>query len=105
MFYLNSTLNFGIPPLLVFQLEVYYKVERLLTGLTAKWKGRTARWYSNKTSLNTLCAKDAIKFYVVPFELSSYPSALEQLSFSSSQDHRFHHLLVLNMHLIKDNHK
>ena len=37
MFYLNSTLNFGIPPVLVFQLEVYYyKVERLLTGLTAQ---------------------------------------------------------------------
>ena len=35
MFYLNSTLNFGIPPVLVFQLEVYYKVDRLLTGLTA----------------------------------------------------------------------
>ena len=51
MFYLNSTLNFGIPPVLVFQLEVYYKVDRLLTGLTAKQKGTTARWYSNKTSL------------------------------------------------------
>ena len=50
MFYLNSTLNFGIPPLLVFQLEVYYKVDRLLTGLTAHQKGTTARWYSNKTS-------------------------------------------------------
>ena len=35
MFYLNSTLNFGIPPVLVFQLEVYCKVGRLLTGLTA----------------------------------------------------------------------
>ena len=51
MFYLNSTLNFGIPPVLVFQLEVYYKVDRLLTGLTAQPKGTTARWYSNKTSL------------------------------------------------------
>ena len=51
MFYLNSTLNFGIPPALVFQLEVYYKVDRLLTGLTAQPKGTTARWYSNKTSL------------------------------------------------------
>ena len=51
MFYLNSTLNFGIPPVLVFQLEVYYKVDRLLTGLTAQQKGTTARWYSNKTSL------------------------------------------------------
>ena len=51
MFYLNSTLNFGIPPVLVFQLEVYYKVDRLLTGLTAQQKGTTARWYPNKTSL------------------------------------------------------
>ena len=51
MFYLNSTLNFGIPPVLVFQLEVYYKIGRLLTGLTAQLKGTTARWYSNKTSL------------------------------------------------------
>ena len=53
MFYLNSTLNFGIPPiLLVFQLKVYYKVDRILTGLTAKQKGTTARWNSNKTSLS-----------------------------------------------------
>ena len=51
MFYLNSTLNLGIQPVLVFQLEVYYKVDRLLTGLTAQQKGTTARWYSNKTSL------------------------------------------------------
>jgi len=51
LFKLNSTLNFGIPTVLVFQLEVYYKVDRLLTGLTAQQKGTTARWYSNKTSL------------------------------------------------------
>ena len=51
MFYLNSTLNFGMPPELMFQLEVYYKVDRLLTGLTVQQKGTTARWYSNKTSL------------------------------------------------------
>ena len=51
MFYLNSTLNFGIPPVLVFQLVVYYKVDRLLTGLTAQQKGTTAQWYSSKTSL------------------------------------------------------
>ena len=38
MFYLNSTLNFEIPPAFVFQLEVYYKVDRLLTGLTAQQK-------------------------------------------------------------------
>ena len=52
MFYLNFTLNFGIPPELVFQFEVYFNVERLLTGLTAQQKGTTARWYSNKTSLS-----------------------------------------------------
>ena len=43
MFYLNSTLNFGIPLVLVFQLEAYYKVDRLLTGLTAQQKGTPAR--------------------------------------------------------------
>ena len=32
MFYLNSNLNFGIPSVLIFQLEVYYKVDRLLIG-------------------------------------------------------------------------
>ena len=52
MFYLNSTLSFGIPPVFVFQLEFYYKVDRLLTGLTAQQKGTTARWYSNKISLH-----------------------------------------------------
>ena len=52
MFYLNSTLNFGIPPVMVFQLEVYYEVDRLLNGLTAQQKGPTGRWYSNKTSLD-----------------------------------------------------
>ena len=51
MFYLNTTITFGIPLVLVFQLEVYCKVDRLLTGLTAQQKGTTARWYSNKTSL------------------------------------------------------
>ena len=51
MVYLNSTLDFGILPVLVFQLEVYTKVDRLLTGLPAQQKGITARWYSNKTSL------------------------------------------------------
>ena len=34
MFYLNSTLNIGMPPVLVFQLEVFYKIYRLLIGLT-----------------------------------------------------------------------
>ena len=52
MFYLNSTLNFGISPVLVFQLEIYYKADRLLNGLTAQQKGTTVQWYSNKTSLS-----------------------------------------------------
>ena len=52
MFYLNSTSNFGIPPVLVFQLEVYYKVDKLLTGLTAQQEGTTARRYTNKTTLS-----------------------------------------------------
>ena len=43
LFYLNSTLNFGIPIVFVFQLEVYYKADRLLTGLTAQQKGTTAQ--------------------------------------------------------------
>ena len=47
MFYLNSTLNFGIPPVLVFQLEIYYKLDRLLTGPPTQQKGTTARWYSS----------------------------------------------------------
>ena len=51
MFYLNSTLNLEIQPIRVFQLEVYNKVDRLLTGITALQKGTTAQWYSNKTSL------------------------------------------------------
>ena len=51
IFHLNPTLNFGIPPVLVFQWEVYYKVDRLVTGLPAQQKGTTALWYSNKTSL------------------------------------------------------
>ena len=50
--FLNSTLNSGIPPVLLFQLEVYCEVDRLLTGLTSQQKGTPAQWYSNKTSLD-----------------------------------------------------
>ena len=53
MFYLNSTINFGIPLVLVFQLEVYYLADKLLTGLTAQQKGTTTPNYSNKTYLAT----------------------------------------------------
>ena len=40
-----------MPLVLVFRSEVYYKVDRLLCGLTTQQKGTSARWYSNKTSL------------------------------------------------------
>ena len=46
-----KTIFWNTPPVLVFHLEVYYKVDRLLTGQTAQQKGTTARWYLNKTSL------------------------------------------------------
>ena len=67
MFYLNSTLNFEIPPVLVFQLEVYYKVDRLLTGLTAQQKGTTALWYSNKTSLSYYTYFDTYTYYNIRY--------------------------------------
>ena len=62
MFHLNSPLNFGIPPVLVFQLVVYYKVDRLLTGLTAQQKGTTVRWYSSKTSLHS---SSCLKWHII----------------------------------------
>ena len=68
MFYLNSTLNFGISPVLVFQLEVHYKVDRLLTGLIAQQKGTTAQWYTNKTSLPAKFKK----FHYLLFTLTPY---------------------------------
>ena len=40
-----NTTSIGIP------VRSYYKVDRLLTGLTAQQKGKTAQWYSNKTPL------------------------------------------------------
>ena len=36
---------------LVSQSEVYYKVDRLLTGPTAQQSVKTARWDTNKTIL------------------------------------------------------
>ena len=42
-FYYFSTLNFEIPAVLIFQLEVYYKADRLLTGLTAQQIGTPVR--------------------------------------------------------------
>ena len=70
MFYLNSTLNFGLPPVLLFQLEVYYKEDRLLNGLTAQQKGTTSRWYS----------KAALVVNQLKTQLSNrYPSIYKQL--------------------------
>ena len=40
-----------MPSVLEFKLEVYYKVDRFLSGLTAQQKGTSAQWYSIKTSL------------------------------------------------------
>ena len=40
--YLNTILNSKLPAALVFQLEVYYNVDRLLIGLTAQQIGATA---------------------------------------------------------------
>ena len=51
MFYLNSTLYFGIPLVLVFQLEVDYKVDRLLTSPTAQQSVTAAQWDSNNAPL------------------------------------------------------
>ena len=67
MFYLNSNLNFGIPLSLVFQLEVYCKVDRLLTGPTAQQNGTTALWYSNKTSLYLwkICHEVSFVYYIL----------------------------------------
>ena len=44
-------LKFRIPAALTFQLQVYYKVDRLQTGLTAQQIGTTAWRYLNKASL------------------------------------------------------
>ena len=67
MFYLNSNLNFAILPVLVFQLEVYYKEDGLLTGLTSQQKGTIARWYSDKTSLRPLNKKifKKLKIFII----------------------------------------
>ena len=73
MFYLNTTLNFGIPPVLLFQLEVYCEVDRLLTGLTAQQKGTPAQWYSNKTSLvDTHPQISYLLFISVSYDLNNF---------------------------------
>ena len=51
----GNTESIGIPS------KVYYKVDRLLTGITVQQIGATARWHSNKTPLSTL-GKDDIDF-------------------------------------------
>ena len=82
-------LNFGIPPVLIFQLEVYYKVDRLLTGLTAQPKGTTARWYSNKTSLCilSLCFGKVLKIvYSTVSYFYCFCVFLEKFSFPHLSD-------------------
>ena len=54
VFLLLEPLNFGITLVMVSQLEVYYKVDRLLTGITAVQTGTTVPWDSNKTALIVL---------------------------------------------------
>ena len=54
MFYLNSTLNIGIPLVLVFQLEVYFKVDRPLTGLTDQLKEQLLDAKKNILKSNSL---------------------------------------------------
>ena len=44
-FHFWTNLNFEIPTAQVFQLEVYHKVERLQTGLTAQQIGTSAQCY------------------------------------------------------------
>ena len=56
---------------MVFQVEVYYKVDRLLTGLTTQ-PTTTARWYSNKTSLNDFCSEISYVL-VMSFQIKDYP--------------------------------
>ena len=50
-FYHWNTLNFSIMPIFVSQSEVYYKVDRFLTDLTAQLSSATARLDSNRTTL------------------------------------------------------
>ena len=83
MFYLNSTLNFGILPVFVFQLEVYCKVDRdrLLTGLTA-------HWYSNKTTLFLFLGchftfDNVCPFAEFQFEFHAKPLAFYEIVFYS----------------------
>ena len=54
---MNSTLNFGIPPVLVLQLKVCYRVDR---------------WYSNKTSLISIFEIQKKSTNITEFILSIY---------------------------------
>ena len=50
VFYYWNTLDYLITPVFGSHSEVYYKVDRLLTNLTAQQSSSTARWDSNKTT-------------------------------------------------------
>ena len=82
---MNTNLNFSIPVALVFQLEVYYKVDRLLIGLTAHQIGTTDRWYSNKTSMAfKMCGKISILPEILAIPHTIFEEGKSQIDFSSS---------------------
>ena len=72
MFYLNSTLNFEIPPVLVFQLEVYYKVDRLLAGLIAQQKGNYLMIFKQIKHLYSLLNSSLLKQKIMFKALALY---------------------------------
>ena len=70
-----------IPPFLEYcqyTVEVYCKVDRLLTCPTAQQKGTTARWFSNKTSL-----LDNKKYFCKGFEIVMYKIWASKIPFFS----------------------
>ena len=85
MFYLN-TIFFGILQILVVQSEVYYMVDRLLTGLTAQQKGTTSQWYLNKTSL---CTSFFVDHKITQYEVAKeeYPYNLVKCKLQSNKNY------------------
>ena len=77
MFYFDSTLNFGIPTVLIFQLEVYFKVDRLLTGLTAQQKEQLLASIQIKHLELVCCLGKGSKKKVIFITLGSDPPPLK----------------------------
>ena len=82
MIYLNTTISFEVLPVLVFQLEIYCKVDRLLTGLTAQQKGTAAGWFFYLLLANSLLFSTNQLFLMRALlcantlNVSSYPNLL-----------------------------